>query len=80
MIIIGRILTKYKQCSKGYLVHKNIFIMKKLLAVVALALITLTMSAQEDYKITVKAGVGLSSLVMQTLNFLLLTKWVSHMI
>lgn len=37
--------------------------MKKLLAVVALALITLTMSAQEDYKITVKAGVGLSSLV-----------------
>ena len=37
--------------------------MKKLLAVVALALTTLTMSAQEDYKITVKAGVGLSSLV-----------------
>ena len=37
--------------------------MKKLLAVVALALMTLTMSAQEDYKITVKAGVGLSSLV-----------------
>ena len=37
--------------------------MKKLLAVVALALTTLTMSAQKDYKITVKAGVGLSSLV-----------------
>ena len=37
--------------------------MKKLLAVVALALMTLTMSAQEDSKITVKAGVGLSSVV-----------------
>lgn len=37
--------------------------MKKLLAVVALALMTLTVSAQEDSKITVKAGVGLSSVV-----------------
>lgn len=37
--------------------------MKKLLAVVALALMTLTMSAQDDLKVTVKAGVGLSSLV-----------------
>lgn len=37
--------------------------MKKLLAVVALALMTLTVSAQDDLKVTVKAGVGLSSLV-----------------
>lgn len=37
--------------------------MKKIFAVVALALTTLTMSAQEDSKITVKAGVGLSSVV-----------------
>ena len=63
MIIIGRILTNSKQCSKGYLVHKNDFIMKKLLAVVALALMTLTMSAQEDSKVTVKAGFGLASVV-----------------
>ena len=37
--------------------------MKKLLAVVALALMTLTMSAQEDSKVTVKAGFGLASVV-----------------
>lgn len=37
--------------------------MKKLFSVVALALMTLTVSAQEDSKITVKAGVGLSSVV-----------------
>lgn len=37
--------------------------MKKFFAVVALALMTLTVSAQEDSKITVKAGVGLSSVV-----------------
>ncbi len=37
--------------------------MKKFFAVVALALTTLTMSAQEDSKFTVKAGVGLSSVV-----------------
>ena len=37
--------------------------MKKIFAVVALALTTLTMSAQEDSKITVKAGVGMTSIV-----------------
>lgn len=37
--------------------------MKKILVVVTLALMTLTLSAQEDSKITVKAGVGLSSVV-----------------
>ena len=37
--------------------------MKKVLLMVALALTTLTMSAQEDSKWTVKAGVGLSSVV-----------------
>jgi len=37
--------------------------MKKILAVVALAFTTLTMSAQEDSKFTIKAGVGLSSVV-----------------
>ena len=43
---------------------KNLlFIMKKIFAMVALALTTLTMSAQDDSKITVKAGGGLSSVV-----------------
>jgi len=37
--------------------------MKKIFAVVALALMTLTVSAQEDSKITLRAGVGLSSVV-----------------
>lgn len=37
--------------------------MKKIFAVVALALMTLTVSAQEDSKITVKAGVGMTSVV-----------------
>ncbi len=37
--------------------------MKRIFAVVALALMILTVSAQEDSKITVKAGVGLSSVV-----------------
>ena len=37
--------------------------MKKVLLMVALALTTLTMSAQEDSKWTVKAGVGFSSVV-----------------
>lgn len=37
--------------------------MKKLLLMVAIALTTLTMSAQEDSKWTVKAGIGLSSVV-----------------
>lgn len=37
--------------------------MKKILTMVTLALMTLTLSAQEDSKITVKAGVGLSSVV-----------------
>lgn len=37
--------------------------MKKFIAMVALALMTITVSAQEDSKITVKAGVGLSSVV-----------------
>lgn len=40
-----------------------LFIMKKIFAMVALALTTLTMSAQNDSKFTVKAGVGLSSIV-----------------
>lgn len=38
-------------------------IMKKIFTVVALALTTLTVSAQENSKFTVKAGVGLSSVV-----------------
>jgi len=37
--------------------------MKKIFALVALALTTLTMSAQEDSKISVKAGLGLASVV-----------------
>lgn len=37
--------------------------MKKIFTMVALALTTLTLSAQEDSKITVKAGIGLSSVV-----------------
>lgn len=37
--------------------------MKKIFVMVALALTTLTLSAQEDSQITVKAGVGLSSVV-----------------
>lgn len=40
-----------------------LFIMKKIFAMVALALTTLTMSAQDDSKFTIKAGVGLSSIV-----------------
>ena len=36
--------------------------MKKLLAIVGLALCTMTIYAQEDSKLTVKAGVGLSSI------------------
>ncbi len=42
--------------------------MKKFFAVVALALMTLTVSAQEDSKFTVKAGVGLSSVVGSDAN------------
>lgn len=37
--------------------------MKKIFTMVALALTALTLSAQEDSKITVKAGIGLSSIV-----------------
>ena len=37
--------------------------MKKVLAIVAIVLTTSTMSAQEDSKFTVNAGVGLSSVV-----------------
>ena len=37
--------------------------MKKILTVVALALATLTISAQDNYKFTIKAGVGLASVV-----------------
>ena len=42
--------------------------MRKLFAVVSLALMTLTMSAQEDSKITVKVGAGLSSVVGSDAN------------
>lgn len=37
--------------------------MKKILSVVAFALATLTISAQDNYKFTIKAGVGLASVV-----------------
>lgn len=37
--------------------------MKKFLTVVALALMTLTMSAQEESKMSLKAGIGMSSVV-----------------
>ena len=40
-----------------------LFYMKKLLAIVVIVLTTSTMSAQEDSKFTVNAGVGLSSVV-----------------
>jgi len=42
--------------------------MKKILLVVTLALTTLTVSAQEDSKFTLKAGVGLSSVVGSDAN------------
>ena len=42
--------------------------MKKILAMVALMLMTLTMSAQDDAKFTVKAGVGASSVVGSDAN------------